>query len=60
MPGWGYACGTCEHCLTGWETLCLSQQNTGYSVDGGFAEYFTAPSASSSSPTASNLLTLRR
>ena len=45
VPWLGYACGTCEHCLTGWETLCLSQQNTGYSVDGGFAEYFTAPAA---------------
>ena len=44
-PWLGYACGTCEHCLTGWETLCLKQQNTGYSVDGGFAEYFTAEAA---------------
>jgi len=45
VPRLGYACGTCEHCLTGWETLCLQQQNTGYSVDGGFAEYFTADAA---------------
>jgi alcohol dehydrogenase, propanol-preferring len=45
VPWLGYACGTCEHCLTGWETLCLEQQNTGYSVDGGFAEYFTADAA---------------
>ena len=37
---WLYsACGYCEHCLGGWETLCESQQNTGYSVNGGFAEY---------------------
>lgn len=33
------ACGHCEHCRTGWETLCESQQNGGYSVDGSFAEY---------------------
>lgn len=33
------ACGTCEHCLSGWETLCPRQQNSGYSVDGSFAEY---------------------
>jgi len=33
------ACGHCEFCLTGWETLCHSQQNTGYSVNGSFAEY---------------------
>ena len=45
VPWLGYACGTCEHCLTGWETLCVRQQNTGYSVDGCFAEYFTADAA---------------
>jgi alcohol dehydrogenase, propanol-preferring len=33
------ACGYCEFCLTGWETLCLQQQNSGYSVNGSFAEY---------------------
>lgn len=36
------ACGICEYCLTGWETLCESQQNGGYSVDGGYAEYVVA------------------
>lgn len=37
---WLYsACGCCTHCLGGWETLCESQQNTGYSVNGSFAEY---------------------
>ena len=40
---WLYtACGHCKHCLGGWETLCLEQQNTGYSVNGGFAEYVLA------------------
>ncbi|MDA3613230.1 alcohol dehydrogenase AdhP [Polluticaenibacter yanchengensis] len=40
---WLYsACGCCDHCITGWETLCESQQNGGYSVDGGFAEYVLA------------------
>jgi alcohol dehydrogenase, propanol-preferring len=33
------ACGCCEHCITGWETLCESQHDSGYSVDGSFAEY---------------------
>lgn len=33
------ACGGCEHCISGWETLCESQHNTGYSVNGCFAEY---------------------
>lgn len=42
---WLYsACGCCEFCITGWETLCDSQQNGGYSVDGGFAEYVIADS----------------
>lgn len=33
------ACGHCEYCRTGWETLCESQENGGYSVDGSFGEY---------------------
>ncbi len=33
------ACGACEHCITGWETLCESQHNSGYGVNGSFAEY---------------------
>ena len=42
---WLYsACGCCEFCITGWETLCDTQQNGGYSVDGGFAEYVIADS----------------
>lgn len=36
------ACGRCEYCLTGWETLCPSQRNTGYSVNGTYAEYVLA------------------
>jgi propanol-preferring alcohol dehydrogenase len=43
---WLYsACGRCTYCVTGWETLCESQSNTGYSVNGGFAEYIVARSA---------------
>lgn len=45
IPWLHSACGVCEYCLTGWETLCPKQQNTGYSVDGGFAEYALAPAA---------------
>lgn len=36
------ACQSCEYCETGWETLCEHQHNTGYGVDGGFAEYVIA------------------
>ncbi|WP_134682594.1 alcohol dehydrogenase AdhP [Brevibacillus migulae] len=39
------ACGECEYCLTGWETLCKQQLNGGYSADGGYAEYCVAPAA---------------
>jgi alcohol dehydrogenase, propanol-preferring len=33
------ACGECEWCITGWETLCPDQHNSGYTVNGSFAEY---------------------
>lgn len=33
------ACGECEYCQTGWETLCEKQKNSGYSVDGSFGQY---------------------
>jgi propanol-preferring alcohol dehydrogenase len=33
------ACRACEYCVTGWETLCPSQRNSGYGVNGSFAEY---------------------
>ena len=35
----GSACGHCEHCLAGSETLCEQQTNSGYSVDGCYADY---------------------
>ncbi|WP_082709862.1 zinc-dependent alcohol dehydrogenase [Burkholderia sp. TSV86] len=33
------ACGICEFCTSKRETLCLKQKNTGYSLNGTFAEY---------------------
>jgi propanol-preferring alcohol dehydrogenase len=39
LPWLGYACGACEYCASGWETLCEQQLNTGYSIDGSYAEY---------------------
>ena len=42
VPWLHTACGHCEHCLGGWETLCESQQMTGYTVNGGFADYVLA------------------
>ena len=36
------ACGHCKFCLAGWETLCPEQKNSGYSVNGSFAQYALA------------------
>jgi len=41
----GYACGACKYCIGGWETLCEKQHNSGYSVNGSFAEYAVVASA---------------
>jgi len=35
--------GTCEYCRAGAENLCDNPQFTGYSVNGGYAEYIVAP-----------------
>ena len=42
IPWLHTACGYCAYCRTGWETLCGSQLNSGYSVNGSFAEYALA------------------
>jgi propanol-preferring alcohol dehydrogenase len=42
LPWLGYACGACEYCVSGWETLCEKQLNTGYVIDGSYAEYAKA------------------
>jgi propanol-preferring alcohol dehydrogenase len=45
IPWLGYACGACEYCASGRETLCPNQSNSGYSVDGAYAEYAVAEAA---------------
>ncbi|WP_210490933.1 zinc-dependent alcohol dehydrogenase [Patulibacter sp. SYSU D01012] len=42
VPWLGYACGDCRYCNSGRETLCEQQLNTGYAIDGGFAEHLVA------------------
>jgi propanol-preferring alcohol dehydrogenase len=42
IPWLHTACGYCSYCRSGWETLCSSQLNSGYSVNGSFAEYALA------------------
>ncbi|HEY7165809.1 MAG TPA: zinc-dependent alcohol dehydrogenase family protein [Candidatus Binatia bacterium] len=39
IPWLGWTCGTCEYCIEGKENLCLRAQFTGYTRDGGYAEY---------------------
>lgn len=43
---WLYsACGHCEYCLSAWETVCASAEYSGYTKNGGFAEYILADAA---------------
>jgi len=43
---WMYsACGTCDYCLAGMETICPQAEATGYTKPGGYAEYMIAPAA---------------
>lgn len=37
-----HTCGVCEYCRAGKENLCDAAAFTGYTVDGGYAEYATA------------------
>ena len=43
IPWLHRTCGVCEYCRTGRENLCNAPEFTGYTVDGGFAEYTVAP-----------------
>ena len=38
-PGCTMRAASARYCASGWETLCPSQHNTGYGVNGTFAEY---------------------
>ena len=42
VPWLGWTCGTCRFCSTGRENLCDRALFTGYTVNGGFAEYTVA------------------
>ncbi len=42
IPWLGWACGECEWCIKGWETLCPHQVNTGYGRDGTYSELVVA------------------
>lgn len=42
VPWLGYSCGCCRFCLRDQENLCERALFTGYTVDGGYAEYKVA------------------
>jgi propanol-preferring alcohol dehydrogenase len=42
VPWLGWTCGRCEYCISGQENLCDAARFTGYTRDGGYAEYTVA------------------
>ncbi|MCR8560807.1 zinc-dependent alcohol dehydrogenase family protein [Mucilaginibacter sp. BJC16-A38] len=42
VPWLGYTCGHCKFCKQGKENLCDNALFTGYTIDGGYAEYTVA------------------
>jgi propanol-preferring alcohol dehydrogenase len=42
IPWLGWTCGECEFCRSGRENLCRRARFTGYTIDGGYAEYTVA------------------
>ena len=42
VPWLGYTCGVCRYCRTGQENLCDAARFTGYTIDGGYAEFAVA------------------
>ena len=42
IPWLGWTCGECRFCLTNRENLCERARFTGYTIDGGYAEYTVA------------------
>ena len=39
VPWLGWTCGKCTYCQSGRENLCDQAKFTGYTIDGGYAEY---------------------
>ena len=42
VPWLGWTCGNCAYCWNGQENLCGQAKFTGYTLDGGYAEYTVA------------------
>lgn len=44
IPWLGWTCGECAYCRSRRENLCINAKFTGYTLDGGYAEYAVADS----------------
>lgn len=44
LPWIWQACGACDYCVDGWETLCPNAIYGGYIADGGYGEFFKVDS----------------
>jgi propanol-preferring alcohol dehydrogenase len=42
IPWLGWTCGECEYCISSRENLCERARFTGYTIDGGYAEFTAA------------------
>jgi alcohol dehydrogenase, propanol-preferring len=42
VPWLGWTCGSCKFCISGRENLCDQAKFTGYTLDGGYADYVVA------------------
>ena len=42
VPWLGWSCGVCSYCRSGRENLCDAAKFTGYTLDGGYAQYAVA------------------
>jgi propanol-preferring alcohol dehydrogenase len=45
IPWLGWTCGNCRYCKTNQENLCDKARFTGYTIDGGYAEFTVANAA---------------
>jgi alcohol dehydrogenase, propanol-preferring len=45
IPWLGWTCGQCDYCKTNRENLCDNARFTGYTIDGGYAEFTVADAA---------------
>jgi propanol-preferring alcohol dehydrogenase len=60
VPWLGRTCGHCRYCSSGAENLCDAAEFTGYTLDGGYAEFALADQNATASPCLTPIPTPRR